>query len=94
VVSVAERFGANLRGERKRVGLSQEVLALRASLHRTQIGILERGARLPRIDTLIKLAGALDVMPNDLLAGISWQPAESQPGGFEDAEGAPSAGSL
>jgi transcriptional regulator with XRE-family HTH domain len=93
-MDVAERFGANLLRARKRLGLSQEATAFRASLHRTELGQLERGCRHPRIDTLVKLAGALGVTPNDLLAGISWQPAESQPGGFEDPEGAPPAGSL
>lgn len=79
---VARRFGENLVRQRKRAELSQEELGIRASLHRTQIGILERGARLPRIDTLVKLAGALDVSPCDLLDGIVWRPGERQPGGF------------
>ena len=93
-MSVAKRFGANLVRCRKRVGLSQEEVAWRASLHRTQIGELERGRRQPRIDTLVKLSGALGVTPNDLLDGISWRPAESRPGGFEIPEGAPSAATL
>jgi transcriptional regulator with XRE-family HTH domain len=38
---VAERFGDNLRRTRRREGLSQEQLAARASLHRTEIGRLE-----------------------------------------------------
>jgi transcriptional regulator with XRE-family HTH domain len=89
VVSVAKRFGANLVHCRKRVGLSQEEVAWRASLHRTQIGELERGGRQPRIDTLVKLSGALGVTPNDLLDGISWKPTESRPGGFETQEALP-----
>jgi transcriptional regulator with XRE-family HTH domain len=44
---------------------------------------LERGGRLPIIDTLVKLAAALDVRPEDLLRGIDWRPAQIQPGGFE-----------
>jgi transcriptional regulator with XRE-family HTH domain len=72
MVSVAERFGENLMIYRRRVGLSQEELGFRASLHRTEIGELERGVRVPRIDTLIKLAGALSVPPGDLLKGIAW----------------------
>jgi transcriptional regulator with XRE-family HTH domain len=75
-VNVGQRFGANLVACRKRAGVSQEALGVRASLHRTEIGLLERGARVPRIDTVIKLASGLGCSPGDLLAGIGWQPAE------------------
>ncbi len=81
-MTVREQFGANLLRERKRAGLSQENLGFRASLHRTQIGLLERGARIPRIDTLIKLMQALDVDAAALLEGIEWVPGETRPGGF------------
>jgi transcriptional regulator with XRE-family HTH domain len=81
-VSVAQRFGANLVAQRERAGLSQEELSFRAALHRTEIGLLERGARLPRIDTLAKLSGALGIEPGDLLTGIAWVPRESRPGRF------------
>lgn len=75
-MKVEQQFAANLRACRKRAGLSQEALGFRASLHRTEIGLLERGARVPRIDTLIKLAAGLEVDPDDLLAGIAWRPGE------------------
>lgn len=50
-MSVAEQFGANLRYCRRRAGLSQEETAMRASLHRTAVSYIERGTRIPRIDT-------------------------------------------
>lgn len=75
-MKVERQFSANLRACRKRAGLSQEALGFRASLHRTEIGLLERGARVPRIDTLIKLASALNIPPDDLMAGIEWVPGE------------------
>jgi transcriptional regulator with XRE-family HTH domain len=71
---VADRFGRNLRRVRRREGLSQARTAARASLDRTEIGLLERGERVPRIDTLIRLAGALAVPPGELLDGIDWIP--------------------
>ncbi len=80
---VAERLGENLRRTRRRVGLSQEQLAIRASLHRTEIGLLERGARVARVDTLIQLAGAMGVSPDELLAGIDWTPGGVHGGSFE-----------
>lgn len=82
-MTVAERFGTNLVRVRKRAGISQEQLGLLASLHRTEIGHLERGERLARIDTLVKLAGALRVEPCDLLGGIGWTPGETASGRFE-----------
>lgn len=82
-LSVARRFGENLVCCRKQAGLSQEQLGLRADLHRTEIGLLERGARVPRIDTLLKLATALDIAPSGLLEGIAWKPGDTRPGHFE-----------
>jgi len=40
---IARRFGQNLRRARKRAAMSQEELAVGASLHRTEIGLIERG---------------------------------------------------
>ncbi len=80
---LAERFGANLLSCRDRAGVSQEELGFRADLHRTEIGMLERGIRLPRIDTLLKLAGALEVEPRDLLDGMDWRAGAVTPGRFK-----------
>ncbi len=83
-MEVARRFGENLRRLRKGAGISQEELGLRCSLHRTEIGLLERGARVPRIDTLIKIASGLSVRIDcKLLDGISWTPATTEAGGFQ-----------
>ena len=81
-MDVAERFGENLWRARKRAGLSQEGLGFAADLHRTEIGLLERGRRTPGIDTLVKLAGALDIAPEALLAGIVWNAARIASGDF------------
>lgn len=69
---VAVKFGENLRRCRRRADLSQEELGSRASLHRTEIGLLENGKRVARIDTLIQLAGAMSIAPEELLDGIFW----------------------
>jgi len=81
-LAVAERFGENLRRVRRREGLSQERLARRASLHRTEVGLLEKGLRVCRVDTLIRLAGAMAVPPGELLDGISWVPGSEVVGTF------------
>lgn len=82
----ADRFAKNLRRYRRRSGMSQEQVGLRAQLHRTEIGLLERGARVPRIDTLIKVAAALNVNPAELLEGIDWEPGETVKGRFIETE--------
>ena len=84
-MSVAEQFGANLRRCRKRAGLSQEETAVRASLHRTAVGQLERGERVARADTIAKLAGVLGVDPGGLFDGIAWEPGNIRHGRFKSS---------
>ncbi|MGC1167040.1 MAG: helix-turn-helix transcriptional regulator [Solirubrobacterales bacterium] len=81
-VEVAVRFGTNLARARRRAALSQEELATRASLHRTEIGMLEHGQRVARIDTVIRLSGAMAIEPAELLAGIHWTVPGTSGGGF------------
>jgi transcriptional regulator with XRE-family HTH domain len=85
------RFGENLERCRERAGLTQTELGYRASLHRTEISLLERGKRLPRIDTAVKLAGCLSVSLDELAAGIGWNPGYTVvvDGGFEVSEPEP-----
>jgi transcriptional regulator with XRE-family HTH domain len=79
----AERLGRNLFMARRRAGFSQEELGSLACLHRTEIGFIEGGRRLPRVDTLVKLAAALGVRTEELLDGIEWTvPAPSRKGSF------------
>jgi transcriptional regulator with XRE-family HTH domain len=81
-VNVAKQFGDNLVRVRKLADLSQDELSVRASVHRTEISQLERGLRVARIDTLIKLAASLEASPAELLAGIAWEPGDVVMGGF------------
>jgi transcriptional regulator with XRE-family HTH domain len=86
-MAVADQFGANLVYCRRRAKLSQEDLAVMASVHRTAVGLIERGERVCRIDTLVKLAGSLEVPPGDLLDGIAWDPGSTRHGHFTGGEG-------
>jgi transcriptional regulator with XRE-family HTH domain len=56
---VREQLGHNLRDHRERVSLSQEELAELCDLDRTEISLLERGLRFPRLDTLVRLSRGL-----------------------------------
>jgi transcriptional regulator with XRE-family HTH domain len=80
---LAKRFAKNLRRCRNRAGISQEELGALSELHRTEIGELERGQRMARLDTVVKLAGGLEIEPSELLEGLHWRPGVVSPGGFE-----------
>ncbi|HTB71460.1 MAG TPA: helix-turn-helix transcriptional regulator [Solirubrobacteraceae bacterium] len=70
--SSREQFAENLRRQRDRVGLSQEALADVCELHRTEISLLERSKRSPRLETIVILAKGLGLSsPGELLDGIS-----------------------
>lgn len=64
------RFAANLKKHRERVGLSQEALGDACDLHRTEISLLERSGREPRLTTIVRLSRALDESVCELLDGV------------------------
>jgi transcriptional regulator with XRE-family HTH domain len=81
VSDVAQRFAENLSYYHEQSGLTQEALASRAEIHRTQVSDLLRGKQVPRLDTLVKLAGALGVPPAKLVENMSFEPV-AQTGKF------------
>jgi transcriptional regulator with XRE-family HTH domain len=81
-VDIAATFGDNLSRIRRAADVSQDELATRASIHRTEVSQLERGLRVARIDTLVKIAVSLEASADELLAGIGWVPGEARRGRF------------
>jgi transcriptional regulator with XRE-family HTH domain len=67
---VRTQFAANLREQRERAGLSQEALAEACDLHRTEISLLERRKRSPRLETIVILARGLGLSAAELLEGV------------------------
>ena len=61
-------LGAAIKRERSVLGISQEELARRAGLHRTYVSDLERGARNPSVESVEKLADALQIPVSKLFA--------------------------
>ncbi len=63
--SLRETISSNvvqaLRSERLRKGISMNVVAERAGLHVSMISLVERELRRPTLDTLLRIAAALDV---------------------------------
>jgi transcriptional regulator with XRE-family HTH domain len=66
------QFCENIRNARKRAGLSQIDLSLRASLDRAAVSFIERAERAPDLSTIIRVAGAVSVKPSALLKGIGF----------------------
>ncbi len=73
-MDASERFGENLLRIRQARKLTQEGLAERAGIHRTQVTLIETGRRQPGIMTVARLAGALEVPIGSLFEGIRWDP--------------------
>jgi transcriptional regulator with XRE-family HTH domain len=65
---IQRQFGQALRDERKARNLTQQELAFEADLSLTYIGEIERGQRMVSLDTLLRVAGALKLSGDELLA--------------------------
>jgi transcriptional regulator with XRE-family HTH domain len=68
-------LGRNVRRERRRLGKSQEELALDVGMKRSYLSDLERGTRNPSVKAIARLATALGVEPATLLL----PPADDHP---------------
>lgn len=66
-MDIRKTLGANLKRLRRTKGWSQEEYAFEAGIHRTYVSDIERGARNPTIEILVKLAQPLGVEPADLI---------------------------
>jgi transcriptional regulator with XRE-family HTH domain len=62
-----EKFGEKVREERLKKGLSQEDLAARAGVHRTYIGMIERAEKNITLESIQKIARALDLPLDELM---------------------------
>jgi len=68
---VNQAFGRALVRARSKADMTQEQLADAAKLHRTTIGLFERGLRCPSLDTLFHLADAMKLDPADLVRMVN-----------------------
>jgi len=63
--TILEKFGGKVREERLRQSLSQEGLAVRAGVHRTYIGMIERAEKNITLENIEKIAKALGMKISD-----------------------------
>ncbi len=64
------RFGRGIRRLREKRNLSQEDFAELADVHRTYVGMLERGEKSPTLGTVAAWARAFGLRPSDLLREV------------------------
>ena len=65
-----ESIGKNIRKYRNEKNMRQEDLAEKTGLSTNYIGMIERGEKLPSLDTFIEIANALDVSSDMLLCEV------------------------
>ena len=65
--TLSTAFGKVLQRRRRAAGISQEALAHAAGVHRTYVGLVERGLRNPSIDVGHSLATALGTTLSNLI---------------------------
>ena len=65
-----QAFGEVIRELRQDRNLSQEELSFSCGRHRTYVSLLERGRNTPTIETVWRIAEALEVSAVDLIAAV------------------------
>lgn len=68
--NIQKKLGDNVRTLRLERGYSQEVFAELVGVHRTYIGMIERGEKNVTLETLVKLSKALNTSLSSLIEGI------------------------
>lgn len=62
--------GLRIKENREIKGLTQEELAALVDLSPTHISVIERGQKVPKLDTFVAIANALDVSADNLLRDV------------------------
>lgn len=79
-IPFVQAFGQRIRDLRHERGLSQEALADLAGMHFSAIGHIERASRSSTLETVAKLAHALQVQPRDLVPDMVLKPLKKRVG--------------
>jgi transcriptional regulator with XRE-family HTH domain len=82
------RFAANVERVCRQHDYSVERLAERSGIGREELEAIMRGEAEARVDSILRLAGALEVTPGELYEGVAWVP-DGEGGGEFRIEGPP-----
>lgn len=66
-ISPEQRIGRVIRERRKARGWSQEDFGFEVGLHRTYVGVIERGEKSMSVGSLVKVAKTLGLKASELL---------------------------
>ena len=64
------KFGERVRQERQKKGYSQEELAVKAGVHRTYIGMIERAEKNITLQNVKKISAALGIPISNLMKNL------------------------
>ena len=73
----AQAVGQRIKAAREAKGLTQEGLAALVDLSPTHMSVIERGLKVPNLDSFVAIANALDVSADSLLLDVVDHAAES-----------------
>jgi transcriptional regulator with XRE-family HTH domain len=83
-IDFVNSFGARLKEEREKQGLTQQLLAAKANTKQDYIAQLERGSRNPSLRTFMNILLALDISADYLLYGTSKDRTDAMEGLIKD----------
>lgn len=63
-------IGKNIRKKREAKSWKQDVLAGKAELTTGYIGMIERGEKVPKLETFIRIVNELDATADEILEGV------------------------
>lgn len=69
-IELSKAFGIVVRERRSELKLSQEELAYHAGLHRTYIGMIERGEKNISLENISKISDSLNLSISDLFLNL------------------------
>jgi len=69
-IELSKAFGAVVRERRSELKLSQEELAFQAGLHRTYIGMIERGEKNITLENISKISNSLKLSISELFLNL------------------------
>lgn len=64
-------IGRNIKQKREAKSWKQEDLAVLTDLTAPYIGMIERGEKIPRLETFIRIINALDVSADEIMSGVT-----------------------
>jgi len=82
------RFAANVERLCRQHGYSMDQLVERSQIGRDELDAILRGEAGADVDSIYRLAGALEVTPGELYEGVAWVP-DGEGGGEFRIDGAP-----